>query len=286
MRTLSAILLVGLVIPLFGQGPAASFDVASIRPSAPGTRQRILIEPGGRFLAEGVSLKLLIASAWQLAQYQMSGGETWTASEPWTVQATADGITVPSWSPPFLPEIIAARVRSLVSDRFALQIHHETRELAVYRLSISKNGPKLKVTQSPEPSQRDSPEGSPRTIGRGEHPEDVIPAPGRAMAGPGTVIASAIPMQQLITLLGRWMERPIIDKTGLTGYVDVRLRFAPETAPRPSPIQPSPDGAVPSPSDDPSIFTAVEEQLGLKLEPAKEPVDVLVIDSARKPLEN
>lgn len=285
MRTLSAILVVGLVFPIFAQGPAASFDVASIKPSAPGTRQRILIEPGGGFFAEGVSLKLLIASAWQLAQYQMSGGDNWTASEPWTVEAAAEGITVPSWSPPFFPEIIAARVRSLVSVRFALQVHHETRELAVYRLSIGRNGTKLKVTQKPQPSQRDTTEGSPRTGGRGGHLEDMIPAAGRAMAGPGTLIASAIPMQQLITLLGRWMDRPIINKTGLTGYVDVRLRFAPETAPRPSQVQPSPDGA-PAPSDDPSIFTAVEEQLGLKLEPAKEPVDVLVIDSAQRPTAN
>lgn len=285
LRMLRAILFVGLVTPIFAQGPAASFDVASIKASAPGTKQRILIEPGGRLLAEGVSLKLLIASAWQLAQYQMSGGESWTASDPWTIQATAEGITVPSWSPPFLPEIIAVRVRSLVSDRFALQTHHETRDLAVYRLSISKSGLRLKVMQT-EPSQRDSSGGSPRTAGRAGRPEDVIPPPGRAMAGPGTVVASAISMQQLITLLGRWMDRPIIDKTGLTGYVDVRLRFAPETAPRPSPPQPSPDGVAPPPSDDPSIFTAIEDQLGLKLEPAREPVDVLVIDSARKPVEN
>lgn len=285
-RTLSAILLVASAIPLFGQGPAPSFDVASIKASAPGTRQRILIEPDGRFLADGVSLKLLIASSWHLVPDQMSGGENWTTSELWTIQATAEGITVPSWTPPYLPEIIAVRVRSLVTERFALKIHHETKELGVYRLLISKNGPKLNVTPSRERSQADgSPEPS-RTAGRSALPADVMPAPGRAMAGAGALIASAIPMQQFVTLLGRFMDRPVIDNTGLTGYVDVKLRFAPESAPHPSQVRPSPDGAAPPASDDPSIFTAVEEQLGLKLEPAKEPIDILVIDSARRPTAN
>jgi len=283
MQCKSSILLVGLVSPLLAQRPAASFDVASIKPSASGTRQRVLIEPGGRFLAEGVSLKLLIAGSWHLASFQISGGENWTASEPWTVEATAEGISVPSWAPPFFPEIIAARIRSLVIERFALQTHHETRELAVYRLSIGRNGPRLKVTPGSERPQTDSKPVPPRTAGR---PEDFIPAPGRAMAGPGMLVATAIPEDQLVGLFGRWMDRPVIDRTGLTGYVDVRLRFAPESAPRPAPVQPSPDGAVPPPSEDPSIFTAVEEQLGLKLEPARESIDVLVIDSARRPTAN
>ncbi|HEX4137716.1 MAG TPA: TIGR03435 family protein [Bryobacteraceae bacterium] len=257
---------------LIAQQP--SFDVASIKPTAPGTKQRILIEPGGRFFAQGFSLKFLIAAAWHLASYQLSGGENWTASQPWTVEAVAEGIAVTPWMPPFFPEAIAARVRSLLSDRFALQAHHETREMAVYRLSIGKNGSRLEVTPSAE---------RPQTVGR---PEDPVPAPGRAMAGPGAVLATAIPVQQLVILLGRWMDRSIIDKTGLNGFVDVKLRFAPESAPHPLQVPPSPDGAVSSPGDDPSIFTALEEQLGLKLEPARESIDVLVIDSARRPVGN
>ena len=279
MRVVCTILLICVPGSLFAQGPAASFDVASVKPSAAGTRARIAIEPGGRFLAEGVSLKFLIAGAWHLAAYQISGGENWTASEPWTVEARAAGIdAVPSWTPPYLPEPIAACARSLVNDRFALQSHHEMREMAVYRLSTVRNGPGLIVTPT---NQR--PEAA---AGRSGRPEDVVPAPGRAMAGPGAILATAIPEQQLVTLLGRWMDRPIIDKTGLTGYVDVRLRFAPESAPRPLQVPPSPDGAVPAPSNEPSIFTAIEEQLGLKLEPARESIDVLVIDTARRPVRN
>jgi uncharacterized protein (TIGR03435 family) len=267
MQRLATILLLVTATALHAQGPA--FDVASLKPSSAGTRTRILIEPGGRLFAEGVSLKFLIAGAWHLQPWQLSGGENWTASETWSVEATAEGISVPAWEPPFLPEIIAARVRSLVNDRFALQSHHETKELAVYRLNIGRNGPKFKATPGP-----------------GGRPEDITPPPGRAMAGPGAIAATAIPMQQLVTLLGRWMDRPVIDKTGLTGYVDVRLRFAPESAPRPLPAQLSPDGAAPAPSDYPSIFTAIEEQLGLRLEPAREPIDILVIDSARRPIGN
>ena len=267
MRTRNGILLLWPAISLFAQAP--SFDVASVKPSAAGTRTRILIEPNGRFFADGVSLKFLIAGAWRLQPYQISGGENWTAGDTWTIEATAEGVSVPAWEPPFLPATIATRVRSLVNERFSLQSHHETRELPVYRLSIGRNGPKFKVTPSP-----------------GGRPEDITPPPGRAMAGPGAVVATAIPMQQVVTLLGRWMDRPIIDKTELTGYVDIRLRFAPETAPRPLPAQPSPDSAAPAPSEDPSIFTAIEEQLGLKLEPAREPIDILVIDSARRPAAN
>jgi uncharacterized protein (TIGR03435 family) len=286
MRMRSTVLLVGAVNSLLAQAPPASFDVASVKPGAAGARERIVIEPGGRFLAENVSLKFLIGSAWHLAAYQISGGENWTATEPWTIQATAEGISVPSWAPPFLPDIIATRVRTLVNDRFALHAHQETREMAVYRLSIGKNGPGLKVTQSREPPQTDSSSGPQPGTGRTGRPEDVVPPPGRAMAGPGVVLATAIPEQQLVMLLGRWLDRPIIDKTGLTGYVDVRLRFAPESAPRPVQVPPSPDGTVPAPSDDPSIFTAIEEQLGLKLELAREPIDVLIIDSARRPAAN
>jgi uncharacterized protein (TIGR03435 family) len=286
MRMLRAVLLIWAVNSLLAQGPAESFDVASVKPSAAGARERIVIEPGGRFLAEGVSLKFLVGSAWHLAAYQISGGENWIASEPWTIQATAEGIIVPSWAPPFLPDIISTRVRTLVNDRFALRMHRETRDMAVYRLSIGKNGPGLKVTQSPDRPQTDSSSGPQPFGGRSGHPEDVVPPPGRAIGGPGVVLATAIPEQQLVMLLGRQLDRPIVDQTGLTGYVDVRLRFAPESAPRSLQVSPSPDGAVPAPSDDPSIFTAIEEQLGLKLDLAREPIDVLIIDSARRPTAN
>lgn len=203
MRTLSAILLICAVNPLLAQS-AESFDIASVKPSPAGTRTRIAIEPGGRFLAEGVSLKLLIASAWHIQAYQLAGGENWIASEPWTIEARAEGIgAVLSWTPPFFPESIAARVQSLVNDRFALKAHHETKELPVYRLSIGRNGVAFKVTPTPERQ----PEAS-----RVPRPEDVVPAPGRAMAGPSGLAATAIPVQQLVILLGRFMDRPVIDK--------------------------------------------------------------------------
>ena len=278
MKKLTVILYLGMAISLCAQEPKAAFDVASIKPSPAGTRTKLLIEPRGRFFAEGVSLKFLIAGAWHLAAYQLSGGENWTGSETWTVEATADGVGVSSWEAPFFPEAIATRVQNLLRDRFALQSHVEKKEMAVYRLSVGNNGPKLAVTPTAE-----RPVSAARPGGR---PEDLTPPPGRAMAGPGALVATAISMQQLLTLLSRWMDRPIIDKTGLTGYVDVRLHFAPESAPRPLQVPPSPDGAVAAPSDEASIFTAVEEQLGLKLEPAREMVEVFVIDSARRVVGN
>lgn len=252
MRIFATIVLLCSATSIYAQ-PPQSFDVASIKPTPAGTRTRILIEPGGRFFAEGVSLKLLIATAWHLAAYQLSGGENWITNDAWTIEATADGVNVPAWQPPFFPQPIAARIQTLVNDRFALQSHHEIKDMPVYRLTIAKNGPKLKVTPT------------------AERPENSMPPPGRPMAGPGALAATAITMQQFITLLQRSMDRPIIDKTGLTGYVDVKLQFTPDSAPT---------------GDAPSIFTAIEEQLGLKLEPSREPIDILVIDSARKPTAN
>jgi uncharacterized protein (TIGR03435 family) len=259
MRWPAAMLAMWLVNPVIAQ----QFDVVSVKPSAPGARERIAIQPGGRFVAEGVSLKLLIAAAWQLQGFQMAGGENWTTGDRWTIEAQSEGaVDAPTWVPPFFPEVIAVRVRALLADRFELRTHRENRELPVYRLSFGGDGSKLKVGGSPGP------------------------APGAVKAGPGIIVASAISMQQLVTLLGRLMDRPIIDRTSLTGNFDVNLRFAPDTAPRPSPLRPQADGAPPPSTDDPSIFTALDEQLGLKLEPAKESVDVLVIDSATKPTAN
>ena len=278
--------------PIFSQAPQEakrSFDVASVKPSMPGTRQAITIQPGGRFVASGVQLRLLIAIAYHLQAYQMSGGESWIATDAWSIEAKAEEVSViPFWSPPYIPDVMAVRLQSLLEDRFALKTHRETRELQVYALAVNKGGAKL-TAADPPPTPGQPPAGTRPPLGpSGSIPASFAPPPGAILAGPGTLIGSAITMDQIVVFLNRLMDRPVIDKTGLAGYFNVKLQFAPESAPRTAfgaaPANSLPD--APPATSDPSIFTAIQEQLGLKLESTKESVEVLVIDSAQRPSEN
>lgn len=301
MRSLKvASVVLGIVAgapPVFSQGAAEakpSFDIASIKPTAPGTRPQLAIEPGGRFVANGLPLGLLIAIAYHLQAFQMSGADGWLMKDQWSIEAkTPEGIVdPPSATPPYMgvTDLMAVRLRSLLADRFALKTHRETREMQVYELTVSKAGSKLKPVDPPPQAVSSQPAAGrarPPVAPDGTLPENFAPPPGAAVAGPGIVAASAIPMDQIVNLLGRILDQPVIDKTGLTGYFNLRLQFDPATAPRAMGAPPPADVSnAAAPSNDPSIFTAIQQQLGLKLESTKEPVEVLVIDSAQKPTEN
>ena len=258
-----------------------SFDVAAIKPTGPDQRQRLSIEPGGRFVADGFSVKTLIAIAYGLTtSFQMVGGGGWEETDRWSIQAKADGVTsIPNWSPPYIPEIIAVRLRSLLEDRFLLKSHRESRIQQSYALVESKTGSKLVRTEAPSPSTAES--GNPVGNQPAQHP-------GSIKAGSGVVIGASTSVDQLVAYLNRLLDRPVINRTGITGYFNFKLQFAPESAPRyhsPPPSASGPGSEVQL-SNDPPIFTAIQEQLGLKLESTKVPADVLVIDSVQKPSAN
>jgi uncharacterized protein (TIGR03435 family) len=244
LRTAIAAMLAATGMILFAQ-IRPSFEVASIKPSAEGSREGLTIQPGGRVVANGMSLKTLIGLAWRLRAFQVTGGERWMTEERWSIAAVSGDLReVPAWAPPDLPEVVASRLRTLLEDRFELRTHHETRDQRVYVLSIGKSGPKMA-------------------------PVDVALQAG-IRAGPGMIAGSGMTISQLVTLLERLLDRPVSDKTGLTGKFNIRLQFAPEGTDSPAP----------------SLFTAVQEQLGLKLDLARETADVLTIDSAQRPTEN
>lgn len=251
--------LLGVTFAAALAGPA--FDVASVKPTASGTRQGLTIQPGGRLSANGFSLKTLIAMANHLPIFRVSGPDGWVADDRWSIEAKADEVTqIPAWSPPYPPEVMAVRLRSLLEDRFLLKVHREKREMTAYTLRLGNHGGKLTpVDQS---------------------------GPGAMKAGPGAIEATAVTMDQFVTYLNRIMDLPVIDQTGLDGHYNLKLMFAPESAHPLSAPAPS-DGSVPAPSvnNDPSIFDAIHE-LGLELKSAKGPVEVLVIDSASKPSAN
>jgi uncharacterized protein (TIGR03435 family) len=270
-----------------------SFDVVSIKPSLPGTRTQIRVEPGGRSVANGVPLGLLVALAYHLQAYQMVGAEGWLMKDQWSIEAkTADGtVDPPSVSPPYMgiSGLMALRLQSLLAERFALKTHREPREMHVYELTVAPAGSKLTAVDAPGQAvgQPATSGAKPRLTPDGKLAPDFVPPPGAVVAGPGIIAATAISMDQIAGLLTRVMNGPVIDKTGLTGYFSVRLQFDPGSTPSTMGPPPSDEpAATPLPSDDPSVFTAIQQQLGLKLQSVKATLDVLVIDSASRPSEN
>jgi uncharacterized protein (TIGR03435 family) len=171
-------------------------------------------------------------------------------------------------------------VQSLLEDRFQLKVHGETRDLPVYELTVAKGGPKAKLSEDQSPPMLPEP-GTPPP------PPGTVPR-GLMRMGRGDFADSAISIDNF-ALGALYVGRPVIDKTGLKGLYDIKLQWAPERVSNAGPFQPGAPIAGPDTAADPSglsIFTAVQEQLGLKLESTKGPVKVLVIDRVQKPSEN
>jgi uncharacterized protein (TIGR03435 family) len=241
-----------------------AFEVASIKPNA-GNDNRAMIgmQPGGRFIATGINVKFLIGMAYNLRDFQISGGPGWITSERFDINAKP-----PEGSPARIPpEQIREMVKALLAERFQLKTRTESKEMPVYQLVVAKNGPKM----TPAAAEGDSQGG-----------------PGMIRMGRGQLEGSRMAMAMLANQIATQVGRPVIDKTGLTGQYDVKLEWTPEPGHGGGPFggPPPPDALPPADSNGPTIFTAVQEQLGLRLEPAKGPVETLVIESISRPTEN
>jgi uncharacterized protein (TIGR03435 family) len=228
------IILATLAVSAFGQ---SAFEVVSIKPAPPGVRNMgIGRGPGGGMNAYNVPLKFLITYAYDVRDFQVSGGPGWADSERYDVSAKPESRAS--------QEQLKLMLQTLLADRFKLVLHRETRQLPVYELIVGKGGPKLK----------ESAEGaSPSLLTDGK-----------------SITASKVTMPMFIRLLSQLLGRSVLDKTGLAGNYDFKLEWTPDEA----------EG------DGPSVFTAIQEQLGLKLDSQKGPVETLVIDHAEKPTEN
>lgn len=251
-------------------GSRPSFDVVSIKSntSADG-RFRINGQPGGRFVATA-TVKMLVGTAYGVTDSRLFGGPGWIDSDRFDIEARSQDMgAVPD------RERMMAMVRSLLEDRFRLKVHHETRELPVYELTVAKSG--LKIKLSPDQSEPLPP--PPGELGTG---------PGRgslSFNSAGTLNAIAIRLGPFVNSLSQQLGRPVVDKTGLTGLYDFALKWTPDStqaadAPGPSQNTLAPDSSAPS------IFTAIQEQLGLRMASARAPQDVIFIDSVEHPLEN
>jgi uncharacterized protein (TIGR03435 family) len=279
-----AIAFAAFVTPLFlagasirAQAPAA-FEVASVKPNKTGDGRVMLgMQPGGRFNASNVPLRLLLRQAFNVQDFQIVGGPDWIGSDRFDVVAKApDGVE-------FTADTMRPMLRALLTERFKLAFHNETRDMAVYALMKARPDGKLGAGLTPAAVD---------CAGRGRRgggPPPPPPQPGQKMEcglmiGPGRLNAGGMPMSNLATALAPQVGRIVLDKTELTGNYDFELTYAPEaigSVGAPALIN---GGAVPVDPNAPNLFTALQEQLGLKLDSQRGPVEVVVIDRLEQPV--
>jgi uncharacterized protein (TIGR03435 family) len=281
-----AVLKMAVMAAAAAQTPAQkpSFEAASIKPNSSGSPTSAAFI-NGRFIATNAPLNVILGLAYRSSDgrpfYRIIGGPDWMASATYDVEAkTAESRPIPV-------DQASLMIQSLLEERFQLKVHIQTRELPVFHLVVAKSGAKLKMSQDQTPlsvegtTQLSSPDSSGK-LPRGRY--EVTRSPSSS-GGTLTAQGTALSASALANLIERYTDRPVRDKTGLTGLFDVELHFVRQTFTATRLPDGRPDAASPDTSAL-SIFTAIEEQLGLKLESSRGPVEVLVIDSVQKPSEN
>jgi uncharacterized protein (TIGR03435 family) len=271
--------------------PAAStddgtFEVATLKQNKSGERGGgIRRVPGGRVTVTNMAARQLVAFAYGLQPYQLAGGPNWLNDDKFDLTAKMEGN--PEWGGPGSgkPDPIQLALRKLLVERFKLKMHTESRDLDAYALVVAKpgvTGPQLRPSPTDckallEKAQRGQLPPRPTPDANG-----IIPC---AIQGRiGQISFDGFPMTQAAGMMFNQAGRPVVDRTGLAGNWQFLLSFAQE---RPQGAPPPPPGE-PTASDPnaPSFFTALQEQLGLKLESTKAPFDVTVIDSAEHPTDD
>jgi uncharacterized protein (TIGR03435 family) len=248
-----------------------AFEAASVKPARPDNPpgQGVSRAPGGRFTAVNAPLRFLILYAYQLQAYQLIGAPDWTANERFDIVAKMEG------DPPSIvtagPDPMRLATQTLLVDRFGLRVRRETRELEIYALTMARAGgqPGRALKPSPEDcavmATRARAAGPVRVPG----PDGTPPFLCGQQFGRGRLQFGGYPLALFANGLSQIVGRAVVDRTGLAGNWSFELTYAPE---------PSPD------SDAPSLFTAIQEELGLRLEPTKGPVEVLVVESVQRPI--
>lgn len=245
-----------------------AFEVATIKPVPPDTRasQYIVMQGKDRFVAKHYTLKLMIAAAYDVSPKAISdgpvsggrvaGGRGWMDSDHYDIVALTPGTDRPSRDQQM------AMLRNLLVERFQLKMHREQKELSIYQLEVAKGGPKLKPSA-------EAPSEPPALIST-VYPDRIhMPARNATMTEFASLLQRAV------------LDRPVVDKTGLSGRYDFDLDWAPDETQFGGEV-PTARGDAPSPP----FFTAIEQQIGLRIEAVKGPVMALVIDSAQRPIAN
>jgi uncharacterized protein (TIGR03435 family) len=277
---LLAVGLVAVAAAARAQSPGAdgpAFEVATVRENKSAeTRSRIEVLPSGQFNAINMTLRQIVSIVYPTDggrfrhADQLVGGPGWFDSARFDIIAKTDARGGDSNKPGFTAtaadreavERVRLMMKRLLAERFKLRVHQEFRQLPIYELVLLKRnelGPDIKraATDCMEEWKK-----------QGKLDARSLACGSMQRTGPGLVTGHAVEIGPIVGSLYDWTGRPVVDRTGLTGRFDFTLTWAPEGS---------------TDTNAPSIFTAVQEQLGLKLEPARGPVDVLVVDSAERP---
>jgi uncharacterized protein (TIGR03435 family) len=232
------------MVTLAAHGQTTAFEVASIKPNRSLAGGSSIRLSKGRISMENVSLKKVLLNAYGIPDDReyTVEGPSWLTTERFDIDATFPGDTPVSQ--------VRGMIQTLLAERFKLALHRETRQLPLYTLVVTKGGPRIHAVEDGQ---------------------------GRTSGGPGRLEATKISMQKLADLLGRLVGLPVINTTDLSGVFDFTLEWSPDETQRLPP-----DGSDPAGTAKPSIFTALQEQLGLKLLGGKGPVEVLVVDRIEK----
>ncbi len=239
--------------------PRLEFEVASIKPSKPGADGGGIkpMASGQGYIVEGAPVRLMILLMYHLNRNQLSGGPSWLDNELYDIEAKADG--------PHTVDELHTMFKNLLADRFKLQFHMDKKVLPAYALIVDRSGPKVKENPSAE----------------------TFDVPIRAVGRQGRldIAATHSSMSYFVWFLSQFLEQPVVDLTGLSKFYDFTLEWTPPEPPPGLGAAGGGDAGLPL-ANGPDLFTAVREQLGLKLESRKLPVDVMVIDHIERPSEN
>ncbi len=281
MRKLAVALCVAATaaIVVAAQEKDATFEVASVKLNKSGDGNGNMRGVGSdRVVATNMPVRPMITFAYQVAGYQLIGGPGWLTTDRYDINAKMEA--PPTTVSPFIPgsttpNAMQLALRHLLEDRFKLRMHRETRELDIYALVMARPG------GGPGPGLKPTAQDCSKAV---EPPRPGAPAPGAPgqpfcgiSSTPGRVRFGGLPASSFATALSGAAGRMVVDRTGMTGSWDFELTFAPENR--------GPD-APPADPNAPSFFTAIQEQLGLRLESTKGPVEVLVIDGVERPVED
>ena len=248
------------------------FMSSSIKPDNSGNDMfRMLFTPDG-FTASGATLQMLLRGAYGVEESQISGAPDWLNSQKYDIEAKADKSIIAELNKLSEDQRMLANQRmlqTLLADRFKLMLHPDTRELEFHTLVVAENGPKL---QQSKPGNTDG--------GEIKGPDGQLHQARLFRMGKGELTAQNVRMAELVRLLSQQLGGTVVDRTGLTGSYDFTVQWKEAKGGQ------QPEDTLQSDSSGPSIFTAIQEQLGLKLESQKGPVQTLVIDHVEKPSEN
>jgi uncharacterized protein (TIGR03435 family) len=234
------------------------FEVATIKPSDPNRPGRLFSIRGGEVITVNTTVNDLMVFAYGVHARQILSAPSWAESEKFDITGKPEGGALPNLNQ------FKTMIQKLLAERFQLAFHHEKKELTVYAITIGNNGPKLTKSES-----------------AGSIPALLFRGPGNLPARNATMEEFAAVMQSAV------LDRPVVDQTGLKGRFDFQLQWTPDETQfaslrGPGPLPSPPEGA----ETQPDLFTAIQQQLGLRLESTKAQTEVLVIDKVERPSEN